>query len=139
MTDKLILESRKVGRPAMNEPSALAATLRPSVRVAIRRYLADTRAGLVHDLGPTEADLTAAQVILIDRMMNCLALLRMFEADVVSHGLWSGKELAPALRGPYMQLTNVVRQTLQALGLKTRKADEVIKPMKWSEIYEKKG
>jgi hypothetical protein len=48
----------------------------PERRAYLREYLTQTREGLVNNLGPFEEDLTAAQVVLIDRVISKISILR---------------------------------------------------------------
>ena len=51
----------------------------PERRGYIRRYLTACREQLIRDLGPMEADLTAAEIIILDRCISKLAVIRMIE------------------------------------------------------------
>ncbi len=51
----------------------------PEGRAYVERYLTTVREGLISDLGPTEKDLTTAQVILIDRIITKLGVTRCIE------------------------------------------------------------
>ena len=62
------------------------------------RYLSDARADLVKDLGPREGDLTAAQLILVDRAISKLTILRCIEEHAKKTGLFKGDDLIPPLR-----------------------------------------
>ena len=65
------------GRPVTHGGYSLIKTGKlPSGRRGIRKYLENTREGLVRDFGPTEADLSTGQVVLIDRVISKLGIDR---------------------------------------------------------------
>ena len=94
----------------------------PEERKYVLKYLTAARAGLVEDLGPTEQDLTAAQVILIDRVVTKLGVIRCIEEHIAEHTVMAGHELAPSLKDSYLAYNNSIRADLTALGLH-KKAD----------------
>jgi hypothetical protein len=108
--------------------SFLATGNLPKHRLYIEKYLTAARMNLIQDLGPTEEDLTAAQVILIDRLICKLGVLRCIEEFVKEQGIFQGKRLAPSLRDSYLAYNNSIRLDLQALGINVRKADAALSP-----------
>jgi hypothetical protein len=97
--------------------SFLATGRLPEHRREVERYLTAARLGLIKNLGPVEADLTAAQAILIDRVIGKLGVLRCMEEHVREKGVMEGDQLAPALRASYLSYSNSLRLDLQALGI----------------------
>ncbi len=89
-------------------------------------YLSAARAGLVRDLGPTEADLTAAQIILIDRTVTALGVVRCIEEYIRENSVMKGQDVAPALQQSYLAYVNHVRLNLVALGIKTKAGEGVL-------------
>jgi len=106
--------------------SFLATGKLPEHRKAVRAYLSAARAGLIKDLGPTEQDLTAAQIILIDRTVTALGVVRCMEEHVRENSVMKGSDLAPALQQSYLAYVNHIRLNLMALGLKTRAGEGVL-------------
>jgi len=51
----------------------------PKHRKTIEKYLTAVRMTLIHDLGPTEADLTGAQLILIGRVISKMGVISCIE------------------------------------------------------------
>lgn len=106
--------------------SFLATGKLPEHRRYIESYLTAARMNLIQDLGPTEADLTTAQIIIIDRLICKLGIVRCIEEFVRDDGLFQGKRLVPSLRDSYLAYNNSVRLDLQALGIDKKKAGEVL-------------
>jgi len=98
----------------------------PDHRKYIEQYLTAARINLVRDLGPTEEDLTAAQIILIDRVVTKLGIIRCIEEHIRETTVLKGEDLAPALRASYLAYNNSVRLDLQALGIEKKKIDEAL-------------
>jgi len=96
----------------------------PRHRRYLLRYLTACRQGMIRDLGPTDQDLSTAQLILVDRAIGKLGLLRCIEEHVREHGVMAGHQLASALRGSYLSYSNSLRLDLQALGLHRKKTEE---------------
>ena len=119
--------------------SFLARGTLPENRKHVLKYLTAARAGLVQDLGPTEKDLTAAQIILIDRVVTKLGIIRCIEEHIRENSVMTGHNLAPSLRASYLTYNNSVRLDLQALGLDKKKADEALDLGKYVEEKYGKG
>jgi hypothetical protein len=98
----------------------------PEHRVHVRRYLTAARENLIKDLGPTEADLTAAQIILIDRVVTKLGVIRCIEEHIRENSVMVGDNLAPSLKATYLAFDNSLRLALQALGMKSKKAEGIM-------------
>jgi len=98
----------------------------PENRRYIRAYLSAARAGLIKDQGPTEQDLTAAQVILVDRVICKLGVIRCIEEHIREVGVMKGQDVAPALQASYLAYSTAVRMDLAALGIKTRAGKGVL-------------
>ncbi len=98
----------------------------PENRKHIRAYLSAARAGLIKDQGPTEQDLTAAQVILIDRTVTALGIVRCIEEYIRENSVMKGQDVAPALQQSYLAYVNHIRLNLAALGIKTRAGEGVL-------------
>jgi len=60
----------------------------PDNRRYLAPYLTGVREGLIRDLGPTEEDLTTAQKVLIDRLVNYLGIVRLIEEYVKERGIF---------------------------------------------------
>lgn len=96
----------------------------PENRKHVLRYLTAARENLIKDLGPTEEDLTAAQIIIIDRIVSKLGIIRCIEEYIRENTVMIGARLSPSLRESYLAYNNSIRLDLQALGIDKRKADE---------------
>lgn len=96
----------------------------PDQRVILIRYLTAVRASLVADLGGTEDNLSAQQIILIDRVVSLLGIIRCIEEDAKEKGVFQGDSLRPSLGKHYISYTNSLKQILQLLGLKRRTLDD---------------
>jgi hypothetical protein len=105
----------------------------PENRSHVLKYLIAVRQGLVKDLGPTENDLSTAQIVLIDRITTKLGVIRCVEEHIRENSVIEGNDLAPSLKASYLAYNNSLRLDLQALGL-NKKLDEVLTPY---EIVEK--
>jgi hypothetical protein len=98
----------------------------PENRTHILKYLIAAREGLVRDLGPTENDLSTAQIILIDRIVTKLGVTRCIEEYIRERSVIVGEDLAPSLRASYLAYNNSIRLDLQVLGLDRRKHEDYI-------------
>lgn len=111
----------------------------PENRKYVLRYLTAARENLIRDLGPTEEDLTAAQIILIDRVVTKLGVIRCIEEHIRENSVMVGHRLAPSLRASYLAYNNSVRLDLQAFGIDKKKANEALDLGKYlDEKYGKK-
>ena len=111
----------------------------PEHRAYVRRFLTAVRLNLIRDLGPTEEDLTAAQIILIDRVVSKLGVIRCIEEHIRENSVMVEDNLAPSLKGNYLAFDNSLRLALQALGIKSKKAEGIMELGKYvEEKYGKK-
>lgn len=85
-------------------------------RVRITRYLSACRDGVIQDLGGEEA-LSAAKLILVDRLVSLLGVIRGIESYHQDDILTAQGELKPALGKNYLSYVNSTRLILCALGL----------------------
>lgn len=99
----------------------------PEQRANVLKYLMAARQGLVRDLGPTEDDLSTAQIILIDRITTKLGVIRCVEEHIRENSVIAGDDLAPCLKASYLAYNNSLRLDLQALGI-DRKAEVILAP-----------
>lgn len=96
----------------------------PEHRREIEKYLIDVRERLIVDIAGTEENLTAAQELLIGRVIAKLGVVRCIEAHVAeTRKIIEGGELVPALGNNYLAFSNSVRLDLVALGV-ARKAED---------------
>ena len=96
----------------------------PENRKHVLRYLTAARENLIKDLGPEEENLTAAQIILIDRIVTKLGVTRCIEEYIRQNTVMEGKDLAPSLKKSYLAYNNSIRLDLQALGIDKRQAEK---------------
>ncbi len=102
----------------------------PGRRAYLTAYLTEAREGLVNDLGPLEDDLTAAQIVLIDRVISKLSVLRCVEEYVLEKGVFTtAGELHPVLSKSYLAWANSIRLDLQALGIDKQAGERVLSPL----------
>ena len=78
----------------------------PENRKHVLKYLTAARENLIRDLGPTEEDLTAAQIILIDRIVSKLGIIRCIEEHIRENSVMVGQNLAPAFSKNYISYNN---------------------------------
>ena len=105
----------------------------PEHRKYVEQYLTAARGGLIRDLGPTEEDLTTSQIILIDRIICKLGVIRCIEESVRVTGVMQGENLAAALSSSYLAYSNSIRLSLVALGLDKKVSDRVLAPYEITE------
>lgn len=92
--------------------------------VEVVEYLNELRADLVSDLGPKEEDLTAAERILIDRIITKIGVCRCIEKYVSRLGIFDkAGRLRGALKHNYLAYDNSITRALSALGIHTRKEE----------------
>ena len=122
--------SKKKGKPRRGRPpkhggySFLVKGELPENRKHIRNYLTACREGLIADIRGTEAELSTSQIILVDRAIGILGVLRCIEEYIRDQStVMEGKELAPSLRQSYLGYNNTLRLTLNILGIDKRMPD----------------
>jgi len=98
----------------------------PVNRTNILRYLMAVREGLIRDLGPCESDLSTARIVIIDRSISLLGIIRCIEEHARENGVFLNGELAPSLQNNYLAYCNSLRLNLAVLGLDAKKADETL-------------
>ncbi len=122
-----LVTNLKPGRKIKHGGYALLSTGKlPEHRKYVEKYLTATREGLIRDLGPSEIDLTVAQIILIDRTVTKLGVIRCIEEHIRENSVMVGDTLAPSLKDSYLAYDNSVRLGLQALGINSRKAEGIM-------------
>lgn len=105
----------------------------PENRKHVLRYLTAARENLIRDLGPTEEDLTTAQIIIIDRIVSKLGIIRCVEEYIRENSVMVGANLAPSLRASYLAYNNSVRLDLRELGIDKRMEGRVLTPFELAE------
>lgn len=128
MESRLSVKLKRGGRRTQKHGgySYLTTGQLPESRTYILRYLMATREGIIRDLGPTENDLSTAQIVLIDRIVTKLGIIRCIEEHIRENSVMKGEELAPALKASYLAFNNSLRLDLQSLGLDVKKANEFL-------------
>ena len=96
----------------------------PAHRRHIARYVQDIRDGLIKDLGG-EANMTTGQRILVDRITQGLAIVRLIEEHVRELGLLDHPEgfLHPTLSDHYLRWQTSIHKALTLLGVERRQQD----------------
>lgn len=109
----------------------------PEHRQYIKKYLTDIREGLIRDIGPEEKDLTTAHLILIDRLISLLGVIRLIEEKAKEEGVFRGKDLIPSLKQSYISYNNTVRLTLEKLGIDKSVGSRVLTPLEIAAEFDK--
>ena len=105
----------------------------PDNRTYILKYLMAVRQGIIQDLGPTEHNLSTAQLVLIDRITTKLGVIRCVEEHIRENSVMVGDDLAPSLKASYLAYNNSLRLDLQALGLEVKKSTEFLDLKEYAE------
>lgn len=135
---KLIKKLKSGGQVKHGGYAFLAKGELPQSRKHILRYLTGARAGLVRDLGPTEQDLTTAEIILIDRVISKLGVVRCIEEHIKETSVMVKNEVAPSLKASYLAYNNSVRLDLERLGIHTRKVAGELDAQSYIKQFDKK-
>jgi len=135
--DKLKKTEKKVFRYRHGGFTYLTTGKTPENRQYIKKYLTAIRESMIRDIGPTEKDLTTAQLILVDRLISLLGVIRLIEEKAKEDGVFSGKNLSPSLRQSYISYNNTVRLTLEKLGIDKRMGDQIMTPFQIAEAFDK--
>ena len=106
----------------------------PEHRIELLRHLSGVRAGLIEDLGGEQA-LSTGELVLIDRCISLLGVLRCIEEFVKEEGVFKNGELQPALGKNYLGFTNSLKQILALLGLRKQDIDE-LSPLEYIKQYD---
>ena len=107
----------------------------PEHRVSLQRYLSACRNGLTEDLGG-EVNMSTQELILIDRCVSILGVLRCIEEFCKEKGVFKGDELQPSLGKHYISYTNSLKQILSLLGIESRAEDKVLTMAELSKVIE---
>lgn len=110
----------------------------PEHRQYIKKYLTAVREGMIRDIGPTEKDLTTAQLILVDRLVSLLGVIRLIEEKAKEDGIFRGRDLTPSLKQSYIAYNNTVRLTLEKLGIDKKIGDQVLTPLEIAAEFDRK-
>jgi len=134
----------RLGRPIVHGAYSLQPPdrlLRGRAKRRLRGYLSQVRETLILDLGPKEEDLTAGQLVLVDRAIAKLTIVRMIENFISGAGVFDKPGmLRSVLTGPYVTFTRELRADLLALGIDRRKIDErVLTPDELAEIVDREA
>jgi len=116
-----------MGRPAKHGAYAVIKPL------SVRRYLSKCRAALVRDVGGTEDRLSAQQVILIDGVVNMLAVTRSMEIHVSKFGIMFEGKIQPCLAESYLGYRNSISRHLKILGVELKEVKEALDLEKYVE------
>ena len=113
----------------------------PLSRRYIESYLTAAREGLVRDLGDGkgEENLSTAEIILIDRVITKLGVVRCMEEYTREHSVMDGDKLTSPLKESYLAYNNSIRLDLQALGFQKRTSEGILSPPKLAEMVDKEN
>jgi len=109
----------------------------PQHRAHLLRYLSASRNGLIEDLGGEE-NLSAQEMILVDRCTSLLGVLRCIEEYCKEKGVFKGESLQPSLGKHYISFTNSLKQILALLGLRKQDIDELT-PLELAQKIDQEG
>jgi hypothetical protein len=98
----------------------------PEKMTRVRKYLSEVREGLVRDIAGQEENLTTAQLVLIDRAVSLLSVIRTIEYSLSEKGIMEGTALQPILRENYLAYSNSLRLILRELGVDKRSTADVL-------------
>lgn len=70
--------------------------------------------------------MSTQELILIDRCVSILGVLRCIEEFCKEKGVFKGDELQPSLGKHYISYTNSLKQILSLLGIESRAEDKVL-------------
>ena len=101
----------------------------PEHRREVERYLTAARQGLIGNLAGMEENLTTAQLIIIDRVIGKLGVIRCMEEHVREKSVMVGDDVAPCLKASFLAYSNSLRLDLQALGINTRAGERILGPL----------
>ncbi len=122
-------EKKRPGRKPGVKVKHGAYSLMVQRRTDLRVYLQAARDGLIEDLGPREADLTTAQLVLVDRAISKLSAVRCIEEYIKKVGVFKGGELNPVMAKSYITYCESIRRDLEALGISKRVGERVLSPL----------
>ena len=129
MPSRLTVEFKRGGKRPKSHGgySFLTTGQLPEHRANILKYLIAVRQGLIQDFGPTENDLSTAQIVLIDRVTTKLGVIRCVEEHLRENSVMVGDDLAPSLKASFLAYNNSIRLDLLSLeGLGVKKANEIL-------------
>jgi len=92
----------------------------------IQRHGEAMRAGLILNLGPTEKDMTTAQLVLTDKAVALYQVTCAIEAYIRKQGVFIQDKFDPVLGNHYTNYINTLRLTLRELGVNKRQADKIL-------------
>jgi hypothetical protein len=99
----------------------------------ITRYLKMVRRGLIRDLSPEgEEHMTTARHVILDRLMQKVATVRLVETYLAEHGILRRDSLAKKVLEAepittlWLALNNQIREDLKLLGLERRPLEAII-------------
>jgi len=83
-------------------------------KVYLLRYLTATRQALLHDLGQ---NLSSQKLILVDRVISLLGVVRLIEEECRVEGVFQSRNLTSSLSHHYIAFNNSLTRMLNLLGL----------------------
>lgn len=110
----------------------------PRHRAYLLRHLTECRAGIASDMGGEE-NMTTAQLIIMDRVISKLGIIRCIEEHSKENGTFRDQCLAPSLKESYLAYSNSIRLDLQALGIEKRVSERVLTPLEIAAEVDREG
>ena len=107
-------------------------------RAYLLRHLTECREGICRDLGG-EKNMSMAQIILVDRIVSKLGVIRCIEEFVRENGTFQEKRLTPTLKESYLAYSNSIRLDLQALGIGKKSSDRILEPWELAAKIDRKN
>ena len=97
MDSKLTVKFKRGGRRPQKHGgySFITSGELPKNRAYILKYLMAVRQGIIQDLGPTEHNLSTAQLVMIDRVTTKLGVIRCVEEHIRENSVMAGDVTLP--------------------------------------------
>jgi len=104
----------------------------PADKLFIGKYLTQLRAKYIEDLGPREEDLTAGQLLLVNKLLTLEGWCRCVEVE-------AARKQTLDLRDKYTTFTHLVLKVCALLGIERRAGDkELPTPLEIAAEFDRK-
>ena len=103
----------------------------PADKLHIGQYLTQLRARYIDDLGPREDDLTAGQLLLINKLITLEGWCRCVEVE-------AARAQTLDLRDRYTKFTGLILRTCALLGIERRAVNDYPTPLEIADEFDRK-
>ena len=107
-------------------------------RAYLLKHLAECREGICDDLGG-ERSMTMAQIILTDRIVSKLGIIRCIEERIRESGTFQENSLALPLKESYLAYSNSIRLDLLALEMKKSTSNRILTPFELADKVDREN